>query len=107
MISRHWKGIVKRACADAYVAHLERDTFPALKQLPGFVAASILRRETEEGIEFQIVTVWQSLDAIRAFAGQDVTAAVVPEAAQRLMASYDRFVVHYEIAGSIPARRPI
>lgn len=97
MISRHWKGIVKTGCADAYIAHLDRDTFPALKRLSGFIEATILRRETDEGIEFQIVTVWQSLDAIRAFAGQDVTAAVVPEAAQRLMASYDRFVVHYEI----------
>ena len=97
MISRHWKGIVRNGCDDAYLAHLDRDTFPALKQLPGFVEASILRRETDEGTEFQIVTVWQSLDAIRAFAGQDETVAIVPEAAQRLMVSYDRFVIHYEI----------
>jgi heme-degrading monooxygenase HmoA len=97
MISRHWKGTVKRGCADAYIAHLERETFPSLRRLPGFVEASILRRETEEGTEFQIVTVWQSFDAIQAFAGPDLTAAVVPDAAQRLMATYDRFVVHYEI----------
>src|SRR5258708_6844719 len=97
MISRHWKGIVKRGCADAYNAHLERETFPSLRRLPGFVDASILRRETAEGTEFQIVTVWQSLDAIQAFAGQNLTAAVVPDAAQELMATYDRFVVHYEI----------
>jgi heme-degrading monooxygenase HmoA len=99
MISRHWKGIVKRGSADAYIAHLERETFPSLRRLPGFVDASILRRETDGGTEFQIVTVWQSLDAIQAFAGQDLTAAVVPDAAQRLLASYDRFVVHYEIVG--------
>jgi heme-degrading monooxygenase HmoA len=99
VISRHWKGIVKRGSADAYIAHLERETFPSLRRLPGFVDASILRRETDEGTEFQIVTVWQSLDAIQAFAGQDLTVAVVPDAAQRLLASYDRFVVHYEIVG--------
>jgi heme-degrading monooxygenase HmoA len=97
MISRHWKGIVKKGSADAYIAHLERETFPSLRRLPGFVDASILRRETDDGSEFQIVTVWQSLDAIRAFAGHDVSAAVVPDAAQRLMATYDRVVVHYEI----------
>jgi heme-degrading monooxygenase HmoA len=102
MISRHWKGIVKRGCADGYIAHLERETFPSLRRLPGFVEASILRRETDEGSEFQVVTVWQSLDAIRAFAGHDLSAAVVPEAAQRLLASYDRFVVHYEIVGVKP-----
>ena len=99
MISRHWKGIVKRGSADAYIAHLEHETFPALGRLSGFVAASILRRETEEGTEFQIVTVWQSLDAIRAFAGADLSVAVVPAAAAALMATYDRFVVHYEIVG--------
>ena len=97
MISRHWKGIVKQGCADAYLAHLERETFPSLRRLAGFVDASILRRETDEGTEFQVVTVWQSLDAIRAFAGHDLSAAVVPKSAQALMASYDRFVVHYEI----------
>jgi len=99
MISRHWKGIVKRGRADAYIAHLEGETLPSLRRLPGFVDASILRRETDGGTEFQIVTVWRSLDAIQAFAGADLTAAVVPDAAQRLMASYDRFVVHYEIVG--------
>jgi heme-degrading monooxygenase HmoA len=97
MISRHWKGIVKSGCADAYIAHLERETFPSLRRVPGFIDASILRRETEEGTEFQIVTVWQSLDAIRGFAGPDVTAAVVPDAAQTLMVTYDRAAVHYEI----------
>lgn len=97
MISRHWKGLVKPGCAGAYVDHLERETFPSLRRLPGFVEGSILRRETNEGTEFQIVTVWQSLEAIRAFAGPDAGAAVVPEAAQKLMIRYDRFVVHYEI----------
>jgi heme-degrading monooxygenase HmoA len=100
MISRHWRGIVKRGCADAYIAHLERETLPSLRRLTGFVDASILRRETDEGTEFRIVTVWQSLDAIQAFAGHDVSTAVVPDAAQKLMADYDRFVVHYEIVGA-------
>ena len=97
MISRQWKGIAKKGCAEAYIAHLERETFPSLRRLSGFVDASILRRETDNGTEFQVVTVWQSFDAIRAFAGPDLSAAVVPDAAQSLLASYDRFVAHYEI----------
>jgi len=99
MISRHWKGVVRKGSAAAYIAHLERETFPALQRLTGFVEASILKRETDEGTEFQIVTVWQSFDAIRAFAGPDLSVAVVPDAAGRLMVTYDRFVVHYEIVG--------
>ena len=78
MISRHWKGIAKRELADAYIAHLKSDTFPKLASLEGFVRASILRREVPSGTEFQIVTVWSSLQAIHAFAGADIETAVVP-----------------------------
>lgn len=52
----------------------------------------------EDGTEFQIVTVWKSLDAIKAFAGANAELAVVPPVVQQLMASYDSEVVHYEIA---------
>jgi heme-degrading monooxygenase HmoA len=98
MISRHWKGIVKREDADRYLAHLRTDTFPKLTSLAGFVRASILRREVPSGIEFQVVTVWDSLQAIRAFSGTDVEAAVVPPVAQAMMVEFDRRAAHYEIA---------
>ena len=98
MISRHWKGIAKHGQADHYVAHLKRDTFPKLASLPGFVRASILRREVVNGIEFQVVTVWDSLRAIEAFAGVDAEAAVVPPVAQAMMVEFDRRAAHYEVA---------
>jgi len=97
MISRHWKGIAKPGQAEAYIDHLKSDTFQTLANLPGFRSASILRREVETGTEFQIVTVWESLDAIRAFAGSHAEVAVVPPIVQRLMASYDAHVVHYDV----------
>ena len=98
MISRHWKGLCKRADADRYVEHLKCETFPQVAALPGFVSATILRRELAGGTEFQVVTVWQSLAAIEAFAGQNVEAAVVPTAVQAMMVSYDHRVTHYEVA---------
>jgi hypothetical protein len=104
MISRHWKGIVKRERADDYVAHLKSDTFPKLASLQGFVRASILRREVASGIEFQVVTVWDSLQAIQAFTGAYIEAAVVPPAAQAMMFEFDRRVAHYEIAHTLEAR---
>jgi len=64
MISRHWKGTARPGQADAYVDHLETETFPRLAAIPGFVRASILRRPVEAGTEFQIVTVWESLESI-------------------------------------------
>jgi heme-degrading monooxygenase HmoA len=105
MIARHWKGIAKRERADDYIAHLKSDTFPKLASLTGFVRASILRREIPNGIEFQVVTVWESLQAIRAFAGTDIEAAVVPAVAQAMMVEFDRRAVHYEITYTFEAAR--
>jgi heme-degrading monooxygenase HmoA len=98
MISRHWKGLCKPEFADRYVEHLKAETFPQLVGLPGFVRATLLRRVLPRGVEFQVVTLWQSLAAIEAFAGEDVERAVVPESVQAMMLRYDHRVAHYEIA---------
>ena len=105
MISRHWTGIAKRDRADDYVEHLETDTFPRLGVLPGFVRATILRRERDEGTEFRIVTLWESLSSIRAFAGSDIEAAVVPDEVKAMMADYDRRATHYEVVATIESKR--
>jgi heme-degrading monooxygenase HmoA len=97
MISRQWSGVARREHADAYVAHLRTETFPQLVSLPGFVDASILKREVADGVEFLIVTRWESLRAIEQFAGRDVARAVVPDAVQDMMVRFDRTVGHYEI----------
>ena len=97
MIARHWHGIARREFADAYVRHLREETFPALEMIAGFATASILQRPVAQGVEFLVVTHWQSIAAIRAFAGSNPEAAVVPEVVQRMMVSYDRTVSHYEV----------
>jgi heme-degrading monooxygenase HmoA len=97
MIFRQWRGLARTDRADEYVQHLRRDTFPQLARIPGFVDASILRRDVERGVEFLVVTRWRSLDAIRKFAGADAEIAVVPENVQRMMLDYDRRVAHYEL----------
>jgi heme-degrading monooxygenase HmoA len=97
MISRHWRGLAKSAHANAYVEHLQHETFPALQELAGFVSASILRRPVSGGVEFLIVTNWASLDAIRAFAGDNVETAVVPQAVQDMMVEFDPVARHYDV----------
>jgi heme-degrading monooxygenase HmoA len=101
MIARHWRGLAKLAHADRYVEHLRRETFPTLATIPGFLNAAILKRSVEQGIEFVIVTHWQSLEAIQQFAGQDPEVAVVPESVQDMMIDYDRTVRHYEVVDSL------
>jgi heme-degrading monooxygenase HmoA len=103
MISRHWKGIARREDADRYLAHLKTETFPKLASLAGFLQATILRRDLAEGTEFQVVTVWESVDAIHTFAGDDAEAAVVAPAAQAMMVDFDRRAVHYEVAYAFDA----
>jgi heme-degrading monooxygenase HmoA len=97
MISRQRRGLAKPAFADAYVEHLQSKTFPAIRKLPGFIDASILRRSVPEGVEFLIVTTWTSIDAIRAFAGANAEAAVVPPTVHAMMVDSDRVVRHYEV----------
>ncbi len=96
-ISRHWRGVSKPEEADNYIRHLRSETFPQLARIEGFISASILRRSVRQGTEFLIVTTWQSIEAIRRFAGESASTAVVPPSVQAMMIDYDREVVHYEV----------
>ena len=97
MIARPWRGLARADRASDYEAHVRRETFPSLARMRGFIDAAILKRPAGRGVEFLIVTRWQSLDAIRQFAGQDLEAAVVPAEVESMMIEYDRRVVHYEV----------
>ena len=95
MISRLWRGIARAECAVAYIEHLQRETLPAIRTLPGFKRAAILHRPCDRGTEFLIVTEWECEQAVTAFAGNDVLAAVVPESVQRMMVEFDAHARHY------------
>jgi heme-degrading monooxygenase HmoA len=102
MIARMWSGTARPEHADAYVIHLQQKTLPQLASIPGHHGAYILRRVQAGGtdlVEFTVITLWESLDAIARFAGADPEVAVVPPEAQALLASYDDRAVHWEVAG--------
>jgi len=98
MLERHWKGIAKRERASDYVIHLKSETFNELAAIKGFISLKILERDTKEGIEFLIVTVWKDDDAIRQFAGSNIEMAVVPELVREMMITYDKTVQHYKVS---------
>ncbi len=102
MISRHWTGLARSGEAEHYAEHLRTDTFPKLAKIQGFLGASILRREMGDGVEFLIVTQWDSLETIKKFAGNDPEVAVVPENVRAMMIDYDRTVRHYEVTDVFP-----
>ena len=97
MISRQWRGVARSTHADEYVEHLYTETFPHLSKIPGFIDAAILKRNVQQGVEFLIVTHWESIRAIEQFSGSDADVAVVPKKVQEMMIEYDRRVRHYEV----------
>jgi len=101
MIARYWSARLPAQNLPAYREHLERSVFPGLKSIPGFVRAELLVRDLA-GAELEVVvlSVWQSLKAIDAFANPDREAAVVAPAAAALFTTYDRRVRHYEISSN-------
>jgi len=98
LISRHWRGLARPDRVAEYEQYLRGETFPALKQIPGFVDASIHTRRLERGVEFVVISRWTSREAIAKFAGVDVEAAVVPAKVQSMMVEYDQRARHYEVA---------
>jgi len=97
MIARHWTGLAQKERANEYIAHLQNDTFKQIAAIDGFISAGILKRELAEGTEFLIITEWQTLAAIKQFAGADHDTAVVPALVREIMISYDDKVRHYEV----------
>ena len=97
MISRQWRGLAKPEHTDKYVEHLRRTTLPELVRIEGFISASIMSRPVDDGVEFLIAMLWDSLEAIERFAGPDLERAVVPEEVQRMMVEFDRHARHYDV----------
>ncbi len=99
MIARLWRGQAAGAAnADAYARHVTGTVFPSLKDLAGHRGAWLLRREIDGGTEFLAVTLWQSRQTIEAFAGDDIGKAVVEPEARAVLAKFDDFASHYEVA---------
>lgn len=98
MIARLWRGVARTAAdADAYERHVTQTVFPSLASIPGHRGARVLRRASGEQVEFLVMTTWDSMDAVRKFAGADPDVAVVEPEAQAVLSDYDAFVRHYEI----------
>ena len=97
MIVRLWKGRARPETADAYRRHVVSSVFPTLRKLPGFIRARVLRRTSGDHVEFLVITEWESLDAVRAFAGEAIDRAVVEPAARAVLSDFDDHVDHFEL----------
>jgi mannose-6-phosphate isomerase-like protein (cupin superfamily) len=99
VIARRWTARAEGSeQADAYVAHFEGAVRPQLESTDGFLGATLERVQDDDGTEIVVVTRWASMDAIRAFAGEDVDLAVVEPEARAVLSQFDDRVRHIELA---------
>jgi heme-degrading monooxygenase HmoA len=96
MITRMWRGWTAADDADAYERFLRIELFPEVAKLAGFRGARILRRRAADEEEFVTLTTFESLEAVRAFAGDDFETPVLEPEAERLLSRYERRAVHYD-----------
>jgi heme-degrading monooxygenase HmoA len=99
MISRIWHGYTKSENADAYESLLKEEIFVGIRgrRIPGFREIQLFRRDFGPEVEFVTVMWFDSLDAVRVFAGPDHEAAVVPPKARALLSRFDERSQHYEV----------
>ena len=99
MIARQWCGrAADDAKADAYVRHFTGTVTAELRGLSGHCGAWLLRREVDGGTEFITLTLWESRQSIEAFTGPDISKSVVEPEARAVLAEFDDFATHYEVA---------
>ena len=99
MISRIWHGWTTPDNADEYEALLKEEIFVGIqnRHICGFKGIQLLRREVREKVEFVTIMLFDSLDAVREFAGENYEVAVVPEKARAVLSHFDERSQHYEI----------
>ena len=92
-----WKGRSTSDKAGDYVQHAIQKVFPQLDSIEGHKGAYLLRRSVADATEFLVLTLWDSMEAVRAFAGTQPSRAVVEPAARAALTNFDELATHYEV----------
>jgi heme-degrading monooxygenase HmoA len=98
-IVRIWNGWTTLENADRYEHLLRDEIFPgiAAKKVPGYLGIQLLKREIGHEVEFETIMWFESLEAVRSFAGEDHEVAYVPEPAREVLSRFDERSRHYEV----------
>ena len=102
MIARIWHGATKPEHADAYESMLKPELLPGLSQVPGFRGSYLLRRPNAGEVEFITIILWESMAALKAFAGENFEASIVPEERRKYLSRHDDRATHYEVVAQQP-----
>jgi len=106
MIARHWRGWTKVRDAEEYERLLREKVLPGLSAIEGYRGGYILRSDGEEEAEFVVVNLFDSLEAVKRFAGANYAVAVFEPEARRLLARIEPEAKHYEVRASTVGQKP-
>jgi heme-degrading monooxygenase HmoA len=97
---RTWSATADAEGAGNYTRYFTGTLLPELRGLPGFEGAYLLRRDLDADgtVELTAHTFWESTQAVRAFAGDDITVAIVEPQARAMLLDYDRTATHRSVA---------
>jgi antibiotic biosynthesis monooxygenase (ABM) superfamily enzyme len=98
VIARLWRGWTSAENADPYERFLLIALFPSMRDIPGFRGAEVLRRADGPEVAFVTITRFETLDAVKAFAGDDYETPVLEPEALALLSRYDERAQHFEVA---------
>jgi heme-degrading monooxygenase HmoA len=97
MIARIWHGTTEVAKADAYLEYLNTTGIPDYRNTKGNLGAYVLRRVENDRAHFLTLSFWESLDAIKSFAGEDPEAARYYPQDKEFLLEFEPTVQHYEL----------
>ena len=97
MIARHWRGWTKPANANAYERLLRDNVLPGLERIEGYRGGYVLRNDGPDEAEFVVMNLFESLEAVRQFAGPDYDVPVFEPQARRLLSRVEPIARHYEV----------
>lgn len=100
MIARHWRGWTTPQNADAYEQLLKDRVLPSLKRIDGYRGGYILRNDGAAEVEFVVINFFDSLEAIKRFAGPDYHIPVFEPEAKKLLSRVEPVALHYEVRAS-------
>ena len=104
MICRLWRGWTTPDTADAYERIVRGEVIPGIeaRRISGFRHIDLMKRDLGDEVEFQTLMWFDSLDAIKAFVGEDHEVAHVPDAARAVLKRFDQRVAHFEVLDRRP-----
>ncbi len=100
MIARHWRGWTQLPDADAYEKLLTHTVLPELKKIQGYKGGYVLREDGPQESEFVVVNFFDSLEAVKHFAGPEYAIPVFEPEARKLLSRIETVARHYEVRAS-------